>query len=136
MLAPFPFFYRVKQEGDKLVIDYSALQGGRKFRLLGYTQVDDYTLTRWGIGRGEEYMTGETLWKGITPIATAAGILPIYDVPPKTNEHSTLPQLGEFTFMKRYNINTGRFGLPASVAIALRDLKNFVSFTQSEMKQT
>ena len=135
MLPPFPFFYRVKYDGEALVIDYSPLRNGLNFRLLGYTKVDGYTLTRWGIGREDEYMTGETLWKGTEPIATGPGVLPIYNVPAETNQHSALPQLGEFTFMKRYNINTGRFGLPASVAIALRDLKNFVSFTQPEMEQ-
>jgi len=129
MLKPFPFFCRLEQIPDGIggtaaAIAQSTLPPGTIYRVTGYAQVSVYTLVRWRQGGEEEYATGENLWRGETPIATEGGMLQLY-TPPDPEER---PDITATSIWDRIESSTGAYGVPADVAIALRDVANMVYF--------
>jgi hypothetical protein len=74
------FFSRVTLYEDELgvappkaIVDSSPLPEGVYYRIIGMGQVEPYTLALWQLGDGDEFVAGETLWYGETPVQTTGG---------------------------------------------------------------
>lgn len=127
MLSPL-FFCRLELVDDEIggttaVIARTPLPPDVIYKVTGYAQVSVYTLVKWRHGFEEEYATGENLWRGETPIATEGGMLHLYTPP-----DGTKPDLVNTTIWSRIESSVGAYGVPADVAIALRDPANTVYF--------
>lgn len=128
MLPPL-FFCRLEQVdngigGTEVAIASTPLPEGIIYRVTGYAQVSVYTLVKWQQGFEDEYATGENLWRGETPIATEGGMLQLYAPPDTSNK----PDSSSITIWSRIGTTVGAYGVPADVAIALRDSANNVYF--------
>lgn len=82
------------------------------FKITYYASVGPYTLVGWVDGENEN---GEYLYRGDTPIAIANGSLRLYEAP------SRFPPASVWD---RIDSNTGQYGVPAHIAIALRSPEN------------
>jgi hypothetical protein len=128
MLLPI-FFSRVESIDNELsektlVVTTSPLPTGITYQVTGYAQIDNYTLIKWQQGDKEEYFTGETLWRGNTPIAMTGGVLQLYSAPSETK--SEYPP--ETNIWSRVDGNIGNYGLSSITAIALRSSENTIYF--------
>ena len=128
MLHPL-FFCRLELVDDgiggtKTVIASSPLPEGIIYKVTGYAQVSVYTLVKWQHGFEDEYATGENLWRGETPIATEGGILQLYT----PGDTDSKPDPATTSIWSRVESSVGAYGVPADVAIALRDPANTVYF--------
>lgn len=65
-----PYFYRCPPE---LGLNLQAPR--MKFQITGYSQEDDFTLLSWQFGDGEEYISGEILYKGREVVISGGGKL-------------------------------------------------------------
>lgn len=127
MLEPI-FFSRIEQKVDaksKTYCDFAdkPLPKGITYRIRGYSRAGIYTLVTWESGDDEEKITGETLWRGKTPVATSGGIIDIYEEPPEGRVVQS-----ELSVWARINPNLGRYGIPNEVAIELRNPSRYVPF--------
>jgi hypothetical protein len=132
MLPPL-YFSRLRTESDgiggtKVIIDDQLLPPGTRFWIRGYANVDNYYLVKWAMGPQDidEYATGENLWRGQTPIAYGGGVLALY-TPPDTST-TIKPPLSEMSVWNRIDSTVGKYGVPADVAVALRNSENEVYF--------
>jgi hypothetical protein len=130
MLHPL-HFSRLRNEPDgvggiKVIIDDHPLPKGVKYWIRGYSHAGIYYLVKWAMGPEDidEYATGENLWRDKTPIAYGGGILPLY-TPPDTQ---VKPNPSVTRIWDLIQSDVGAYGLPADIAIALRDNTNTVYF--------
>lgn len=124
------FFSRIEEvenaaENVTLTLASSPLPAGISYKVIGYSQTNNYTLIKWQQGDEAEYSAGETLWRDTTPIASTGGALQLHTSP-------TDPGKTEYPFDRsvwsRVNSNVGNYGLSSVIAIALRSLENTVYF--------
>lgn len=129
MLEPI-FFARIENQIDvngKSIaqIANTPLPEGMKYQIRGYSRAGIYTLVSWQLGNEEEVVTGETLWRNKTPVASSGGIIDMYEEPQESRVvRSTL------SVWERINPNLGRYGIPNEVAIELRNPSRYVPFTR------
>ncbi|QLE46563.1 hypothetical protein FD723_40840 (plasmid) [Nostoc sp. C052] len=124
------FFSRVEAvedgiEGTTLTLASSPLPPGISYKVIGYCQIDNYTLIKWQQGDEEEYFTGETLWQDTTPIASTGGALELYTSQLEEGKTEYPPDRSVWS---RVDSNVGNYGLSSIVAIALRSSENTVYF--------
>ncbi len=88
---------------------------GFQYRIVGYSQYAEYTLTKWQYGNDEEFFMGEALYRGYELIASGGGRLSL-----------AVPQETPSSVWDRVDPNAGAYGVSAYAARELRDLSNYV----------
>lgn len=103
---------------------------GQTFSIVGYAQVDEWTLVRWRLdfgfdGPNGSYLESETLYRGFEAVVTdqLRGQINLYEVPP-VQKYSATPE-APVSVWDRVDARVGLFGMPPATAIALRDIKNW-----------
>lgn len=99
------------------------------YQVSGYSEVHPYTLVFWEQSVEDESFTGETLWRGKTPIATGGGALDLYVVDVKQNSSKEVDVVEKTNSLLVNNVfNFGLYAVPKQVALALRNPKNIIIF--------
>jgi hypothetical protein len=126
-LHPY-FFQRVTLQNQVPVPQVSGFGSGT-FRLRGYAQVQDYTLLAWEYSQGGELFTGETLYFKRDLVVHGGGRLTLYQPGVQSYKGSTdlSPFIQGYTQLIAER-KIGLYGIPVSVAIALRDTGNWIFF--------
>lgn len=125
-MIPALFFCRLELYEDDLFIPKvriatSSLPPNIIYATTAYAQVANYTLVKWKLGDGEEFVTGENLWRDETPIATEGGFLSLYSPPEATPGTASLEEMSVWSLA---NSTVGAYGVPPDVAVGLRDPAN------------
>lgn len=123
MLDP-KYFQRLRslltQLGEATVeIDRVPLPTGYYFKVVAYSQVEDFVLIQWRRGKegGVEYITGENLWKKDSPIATTGGQLRLEDIPAVVKTGTNYRTIWD-------TVQIPDKDMPVAIAKALRDPSN------------
>ncbi len=109
-----------------------TLESWQTFEVLGYSQVEDWTLVQWRIPYGfadsGRYLQHETLYQGMEEIDNSllGGAVDLYSEP-EIQVQSATPQRAESVW-DRVDSRLGNHGMPSAVAIALRAPENYVCF--------
>lgn len=100
-----------------------------QYQITGYAQVENYTLVFWQISKGDEAVTGESLYRDRDLLATGGGELPLYQLLSSLdpNVASATPRDGNSVW-GRVNQQVGGFGVPPAISNALRSPQNQVLF--------
>ena len=111
----------------ELPADFQGIEDtdGIYSRVIGYSQAADYTLVVWARGTDEEYFTAEFLYRGSELISSGGGALDLYEKPPEEEER--LAPTYFKSVWERVDRRLGNYGIPSSIAIALRDPINYIS---------
>ena len=130
MLDPI-YFQRLKtqstQTGDSTVeIDSDPLPPKVYFKIIGYSQVNDFVLVNWrrGIEGVEEYTTGESLWNKDSPIGNTGGQLNLDGI-----SSAITRQTGTTNLSVWDKVRIPDKGLTSLVAAMLRDPANYRALT-------
>lgn len=93
------------------------------FRILGYSQYQNYTLVVWGYGDTEEYVAGQSLYRDRELLATSGGAL-LY------SESSDRGKAGEPNYQQLMGqLKQENYGLPQHAIEGLLDRSNYHDFT-------
>jgi hypothetical protein len=102
---------------------------GQTFSIVGFSQVDEWTLVRWRLdfgfdGPNGSYLESETLYKGTEEAATdqLRGDIGLFEVSDKPTQMPQFPA----SVWDRVDGRIGEYGMPPAIAIALRDVKNWI----------
>lgn len=117
MLDPF-FFQAPANFADE------PADSGLYFRVLGYSQHQNYTLVTWGYGDNEEVVTGQSLYRDRELLATSGGAL-LY------RQSSDRGKAGEPDYQQllRQSSQGESYGVPQHIIDRLLDLANYHNFT-------
>ncbi len=127
MLHPL-FRQRLRREGEKLIPEDTEITEGFTYKIIGYSQFQEYTLVLWEYGNEDNSFVGETLYRGFDLIASGGGRLPIYEIPTIAPGPSKMFRPWEQGVEKQLDSAIGRFGLPANVGFELRNPKRIRRF--------
>lgn len=109
--------------------DNIELKPWQSFAIIGYSQVEDWTLVRWRLDYGFDgpngtYLESESLYRGMELVASDRinGELPLYrEVEAPLALEATSP-------WERVDRRLGALGVPPAIAIALRSVDNMHYF--------
>ena len=113
------------QDGELIKYKRTQPPDGVKFKINYYSQIGIYTLVGWELSAGGEAITGEYLYRDITPVAGDGGQLPLY-----VQEPSGPTQVPQFfpSVWDKIHSHVGKHGVPNYIAKELRN--NIIIFTQ------
>lgn len=113
--------------------DNIEIQPWQQFAIVGYSQVEEWTLIRWRLDYGFDgpngsYLESESLYRGQELVACdrIGGELPLYTLP-QNAERTNTPILPSSPWEK-VDRRIGVFGVPPRVAVALREPENIHYF--------
>jgi hypothetical protein len=128
MLDP-KYFQRLKstltQLGEATVeVDKEPLPVGFSFKVIAYSQVEDFALIQWrrGSDSSGEYISGENLWQKESPIATTGGRLRLEEIPAVVKTGTNYRTIWD-------TVQIPDKALPIALAKALRDPSNLRPMT-------
>ena len=103
---------------------------GQTYSIVGYAQVDEWTLVRWRLdfgfdGPNGSYLESETLYRGSERLETdqLRGSINLYEEP-IPQQHSATPEV-PVSVWDRVDARLGKYGMPPATAIALRKPENW-----------
>jgi hypothetical protein len=107
-----------------------VIHEGQTFSIVGYAQVDEWTLVRWRLdfgfdGPNGSYLESETLYRGFEELETdqLRGHIDLYEEP-IPQKRSATPEF-PVSVWDRVDRRLGKYGMPAATAIALRKMENW-----------
>ncbi len=106
------------------------IHDGQTFSIVGYAQVDEWTLVRWRLdfgfdGPNGSYLESETLYQGFTVMETdqLRGSINLYEES-RPQPISATPEF-PISVWDRVDARLGKYGMPPATAIALRKVENW-----------
>lgn len=128
MLHPL-FRQRLLKDVNKAPLpDTEDSREGIEYKIIGFSQFQEYTLLTWEYSNDQNSFVGESLYRGFTPIATGGGRIPVYEIPSVIPDKSKTFRPWEMGIEKQLDPSTGQFGLPPNVGIELRNPKRIRRF--------
>lgn len=94
------------------------------FRVLGYSQHQNYTLVTWGYGDSEEIVTGQSLYRDRDLVTNSGGAL--FDRQSSTQGQASDP---DYQQLLAQSTEGDGYGVPRHVADRLLDPANYYNFT-------
>lgn len=123
MLDP-KYFQRLRSQltqlGESTVeVDRSPLPPGYYFKVVTYSQSEDFTLVQWRRGSESslEYIAGENLWKQDSPIAASGGQLRLEEIAAISKTGTNYRTIWD-------TVQIPDKSVPIAIAKALRDPSN------------